>query len=396
MKNLIQKNLLSSNRRNFLFTSTGVAAATLFAQNSHAQESSSCNANTSLLNSQNWQPIQFEECQSLSPYAMADQSPMIKKAKAYLYMQIQGIHDSNIRETLMDIYENARPTVTMNMPIEQRNALWRTLNEKGYTKETEDNFLPPTNDARKANELFFTATGSGYQSHHAYPGGLATHVANNTYLTNALLQSYITIYDYELNHDIAVAAQLFHDLHKPYVFQWNNDGSTRAENQLAGTGEHHILSTAELIFRRLPAPYIIATICAHTPPNSEKDRAEIVRWIDAASMIANTDPVAYGLLEKKGNELRLVGEPLQEAYICHLADHDFVLSVPAIKNTLPIMKEIAVTDYKISESDLNGKPFNQLRNYIYAQHSGMKIHETYANQGKEAVRKLMLNTVQAA
>ncbi|PKN81966.1 MAG: metal-dependent phosphohydrolase, partial [Chloroflexi bacterium HGW-Chloroflexi-8] len=42
-----------------------------------------------------------------------------------------------------------------------------------------DDFLPPSENIQKASQPFYAAPGSGYMSHHAYPGGLATHTAFN-------------------------------------------------------------------------------------------------------------------------------------------------------------------------------------------------------------------------
>lgn len=378
------------NRRKFLLASASVGiSSVVFTRHVHANEVN----NPLTQKTTHTPPITLAECQTLSPYAMAAQSTLIQNAKTYLYEQIQSINDKHIRLVLMDIYQNAVPTVVINLSEDKRRSLWSALYAKGYTSHQLEDFLPPIPITRKVDEAFFTAAGSGYQSHHSYPGGLATHVANNTYITNTLLESYRSIYGYQLNRDAAVAAQLFHDLHKPYVFQWNADGSTRIENQLAGTGEHHILSCAELIYRKIPAQYIVATICAHTAPTSDKEKQEIVRWIDAAAMIADTDPVEYGLLEKRDNELCMIGEPSQEAFVCHLADHDYVLSVPAVKNVLPIMQEIAKTDYRLSDQEIHSKAFNHLRNYIFSTHSAMKVYEYYVNHGKNGVRSIMLETV---
>lgn len=383
---------LMTTRRNFLLTSTSVGGSVMMLTR---KVYANANRNLPALKDISINPITLAQCQTLSPYAMAEQSGLIQNAKNYLYEQIESINDPQIRIVLLDIYQNAIPTVITNMTDDKCHAVWTALVTKGYTSHSFEDFLPPIPVQRESDEAFFTAPGSGYQGHHAYPGGLATHVANNTYISNKLIESYQSIYGYQLNRDIAVAAQLFHDLHKPYVFQWNADGSTRTEKQLAGTGEHHVLSCAELIYRKIPAQYIVATVCAHAAPTSNKEKQEIVGWIDAAAIIADIDPVQYGLLQRQGNELSLIGEPLQEAYICHLADHDYVLSVAAVKNVLPIMQEIAKIDYCFSDEDLHSKAFNQLRNYVFATHSAMKVHECYVNQGKNGVQSMMLETVSA-
>jgi len=76
---------------------------------------------------------------------------------------------------------------------------------------------------------FRTAPGSGYGSHHPYPGGLVTHTAANVEILKGIDQAYQTVFGYDCDYDVAVAAELLHDLAKPYVFQWQADGSSLKE-----------------------------------------------------------------------------------------------------------------------------------------------------------------------
>jgi hypothetical protein len=50
----------------------------------------------------------------------------------------------------------------------------------------------------------------------------------------------------------------------------------------------------------------------------------------------------------------------------------------------------------MSETDLNGKVFNKLRNRVYSTHSAMRIHEEMSRHGKEGVRRLMHQSVRPA
>jgi hypothetical protein len=134
-------------------------------------------------------------------------------------------------------------------------------------------------------------------------------------------------------------------------------------------------------------------ISAHQCATTDEDEKILANWLEAASIIAGVDPVAYGLISTKH---RLPDIPRQEGFICHLGDHDFVLSVPAVKKTLPVMREIAATDYRISAADLDGKIFNHLRNRVYSTHSAMRVHEALVKRGKEGVRELMRQSVRPA
>ena len=62
----------------------------------------------------------------------------------------------------------------------------------------------------------------------------------------------------KLDRDVVLASQLLHDLHKPWVFQWQADGTCRKEEPLAATGEHHVLSIAESLRRGLSPELCVA------------------------------------------------------------------------------------------------------------------------------------------
>ena|GEM_PF-85767 len=333
--------------------------------------------------------ISMEECRSLDHKEMVARSSMVQASWAYLQGEIGKIEDSSMRDLAANIYGDSTPRVS-NMDSGKRKQVWEQLKDAGYTGQSQDDFLPPVPENMNDRYPCISAPGSGYGSHHAYPGGLITHVATNTMITSAIVDVYRNVYGYSVNRDIAVTAQLLHDLHKPYVFQWQADASSRTETPLAGAGEHHVLSSAELLVRKAPAELVIAQACAHTHPGNEAEETQVVNWLKAAAIIAGVDPITYGLLDKSGKTVPLPRR--QEGFICHLGDHDFVLSVPAVQWTLPVMREIAQADYKMSDNDLQGKPFNSLRNMVYSQLSAMRVEQAYT-EGKEQVRALMHSVV---
>ncbi|MDR0578050.1 MAG: HD domain-containing protein [Candidatus Accumulibacter sp.] len=335
--------------------------------------------------------ISLEQCLSLTPEAMAD-SPLVQNAWRYLRGEIDSLKNDALRALTRSIYDNPAPSVAQRLDAVSRQQVWQELTAKGYTQQSARDFLPPAPEKGKSNMPFYAAPGSGYKSHHAYPGGLVTHVATNVRITNGIVETYEKVYGYEVDRDVALAAQLLHDLHKPYVFQWNPDGSSRTEQPLAGTGEHHILSAAELIHRKAPPELVIAQISAHQAASTDGDEKMLADWLEAAAIIAGVDPVAYKLVTPRHRP----ASARQEGFICHLGDHDYVLSVPAVATTLPILRQIAAEDYGISERDLDGKPFNALRNRLYSTRSAMRVHETMVREGKEGVRRLMRQTVTKA
>ena len=241
---------------------------------------------------------------------------------------------------------------------------------------------------------FVAGPGSGYQSHHSYPGGLITHTAANLIISLDIHDAYQKIYGYQLDRDVVIASQALHDLHKPWVFQWAADGESRTELALAGTGEHHTLGVAESIKRGLPAEIVVAQACAHDHPGFPDNEAGPVKWLSAASVLLGIDPVAKGLLAKDGQSLP---QPRRmENFVCHLGDHDWVLTVPAAKWTIPVMAKIAQKHYGLSEADLKGEPFKKLRNYVFAQATIMTLYHQLSTQGEEALAKTVTSLVSPA
>ena len=336
----------------------------------------------------------LEKCISMTPLEVAESSSLVQVAWGYLHKEISRIEQPALRSLVAGAYEDPSPRLATRLDASTRKEVWKELQAQKYTEQAEADFLPPLQPGKMQPHKTIAAPGSGYTSHHAYPGGLITHLATNVMITDGIVNTYREVYGYEVDRDIAMAAQLLHDLHKPYVFQWQPDASSRKEEQLAGTGQHHTLSAAELIVRGAPAELVVAQACAHTHPGFPEEEKQVVGWLKAAAIIAGVDPVKYGLLDASGQTLPLPRR--QEGFLCHLGDHDFVLSVPAVKWTLPIMKQIAMRDYRLSEADCAGKPFNSLRNMVYSRVSAMRLENVYATSGEEGVRQLMLSVVSPA
>ncbi|QGY39238.1 metal-dependent phosphohydrolase [Pseudodesulfovibrio cashew] len=363
----------SLNRRDFL--KLGMAAGAVAAASALPRAACAAPANCSL-----------GECLELTPEAMAEASGPVSASWRSIRLTAAEIRNPAIRTRVEAILDTPAPTLTKGMGSAEKKAIHKELTAKGLLKDVaEKDFLPPVADSAKAPQPFYAAPGSGYGSHHAYPGGLATHTGLNTRVSLSIYDGYREVYDYMLDRDVVIAAQLLHDLHKPWVFQWGGDGESRSEMKLAGTGEHHPLGVAESIVRGLPAEVIVAQACAHNHPRTEADEAQVVGWIQAAAIIAGVDPVKRGLLAEDGKTLPLPRR--QEGFVTHLGDHDWVLTVPAAQWLVPVMKKVAVRDYKLSEGDLDKKPFKQFRNYVFSQATIMSLYETYAAKGEaELVR----------
>lgn len=319
----------------------------------------------------------------------AKASPLVKGAYEDILSIVDTIKDHSLKSAVLSMIKNPFPTFMENYTNASsiRRAYNTLLDQKlvDPTKITAETLLPPIPSTLQP---FMTAPGSGYMSHHPYPGGLATHVDSNLHITTALCKTYQDVFHYEVDYDIAVAAQALHDIEKPFVFQWQETGASRKEYTLAGQGAHHVLSIAESIYRGLPAAEIVAQACAHAAPTSAKEEADVVSWIKAASILTGKDPVRLELLTNDGEHLPSPHK--QEGYIVHLGDHDWVLSVPASQKTIAILASIAEKDYDMTEEEIKGRRFNQFRNYIGSQISFMYInHLSTFPRGEEEIRQLV-------
>lgn len=84
-------------------------------------------------------------------------------------------------------------------------------------------------------------------------------------------------------------------------------------------------------------------------------------------------------MEKDGKTLPMPRR--MEGFVTHLADHDWVLSVPAAQWTVDALKQVAVRSYGIKEADLTKKPFNQFRNYVLSQKTACSFTARTAPKG---------------
>lgn len=329
---------------------------------------------------------------------LPDAVPLAKDAElvqlSYKKIQdaVSSIKDSTLRSMTAEIINNPNPAFMENYQLPgSKRALYNKLAAAGLldtSKISAEQLLPPYSG--KLPQPFYSAPGSGYASHHAYPGGLATHTAANLQISEGIYNTYTGLFNSDISHDIVIAAQALHDLAKPLVFQWNKDQSSLTEYQIAGTGAHHIFSIAEVIYRGFPVEEIVAQACAHTIPTG-KDEQVVAGYLKAAAIIAGKDAVKLGLV----NSDNTIPTPhKQEGYIVSLGDHDFVLSSPACQKSVAILKQIAAKDYGMTKAELEGEHFNRFRNYIGAQYSMMYIDSLASTKnGMERIRQAVKNVI---
>lgn len=323
---------------------------------------------------------------------LAANSELVQLSYQKIKDAVKTIQDPSLARMTMDIVNNPVPTFMNNYQLPgSKRTVYNKLVAAGLldsSKTSLENFMPQYNGSLP--QPFYSAPGSGYASHHAYPGGLATHTAANLQISEGIYNTYTGLFNSDISHDIVIAAQALHDLAKPLVFQWNKDQSSLTEYQIAGTGAHHIFSIAEVIYRGFPVEEIVAQSCAHTIP-SGKDEQVVAGYLKAAAIIAGKDAVKLGLV----NSDNTIPTPhKQEGYIVSLGDHDFVLSSPACQKSVAILKQIAAKDYGMTKAELEGEHFNRFRNYIGAQYSMMYIDSLASTKnGMERIRQAVKNVI---
>ena len=281
---------------------------------------------------------------------------------------------SSLRSTVLAILDNPAPTIAKN---NEKDILSR-LQKENLIDTARKEVFPPVKNPEQSPQPFWSAPGSGYASHHAYPGGLVTHTALNVVSAQALVKNYMDVNGLTLDYDAAVGGEILHDLHKPWVFAWQDDHSCRKDQLLAATGEHHVLSIAESIARKVPAQVVVAQACAHEHPATPAGEKLVVGWIKAASIIAGVDPIKAGLLDKSGNTLPLPRRI--EGWVVHLADHDFVISTSACRWTAAALEKLAKENYGLSDV----QQLNSFRNYVMANLTAMRLYGILSSQGKKA------------
>jgi hypothetical protein len=83
-----------------------------------------------------------------------------------------------------------------------------------------------------------------------------------------------------------------------------------------------------------------------------------------------------------------------EQWITHMADMNWPYTMGAAHlYTWPFLKQVAEDDLGIKGKDLNGRPFNQLKNYVWSQLSQITLYENLIREGFPAARKTVKRLV---
>ncbi len=276
---------------------------------------------------------------------IASGSPLVRALTAQSFALAQSIGDAKLRASVMSLLMNPIPKYMQKYRTPASRVVLRdALARAGFVTADAPiaGIFPAVDDSGMA-QPFWSAPGSETSGHHGYPGGLCVHELFNARMGSQFAQTYDRQYFDSrgaIDYDLTTAAAFYHDIMKTVVFQYRADGTFFDELSIGGTGAHHCLSGAEAIVRGHDARFVTVLLSAHAAP-SLGDEAKVVTWCRAAAMIAGVDPVDYGLVRKTPNGYALATRPPVEAFVNHLSDHDYVLSIHAAHEVRPMLATVA-------------------------------------------------------
>ena len=308
-----------------------------------------------------------------------------------------SIEDRALRATVLDLIRNPRPLYAERHPSPaSRTAVRDALAREGFVTPAAPvrGIFPPGTEPESTASVqpFWCAPGSSEGSHHDYPGGLAMHESFNAAMATSFASQYDTHYfggRPTVSRDTVVAAALYHDIMKTVVFGWNDDGTVFDELTIAGTGAHHVLSGAEAIARAHDPRFVTTLLSAHAAP-SLGDEAKVVAWCRAAAIVAGVDPVQYGLVKRDGTNYALAADPVPlEAFVNHLSDHDYVVSVHAMHVVAARLQQ----RWSRQEGLTRLAPtFPWYRAMILTRNTAIALYDTLARNGPDAFDRTLMRT----
>lgn len=323
--------------------------------------------------------------------ALAAASPRVRQLYGRVETLAASIGDATLRADVTALLQTATPRYQQHYATpEQQAALRDALALEGFVKADEPlQGIFPLAPGERALP-FWAAPGSETGGHHSYPGGLCMHELFNASMGEQFCQTYDRLYfggHGSVDRDTAVAAALYHDIMKVVVFQYHDDGTFFKEASIGGTGAHHVLSGAEAIVRGRDARFVVTLLSAHAAP-SLGDEAKVVAWCRAAALIAGVDPVAYGLVRKTTDGWALAQRPPIEAFVNHLSDHDFVLSIPA-STAVEAQLRVVAPHYGVAAT---GGAFEWWRLGLLSKMSSIALYQALT-RGDESFNAALRSTV---
>lgn len=355
-------------------------------------------------------PRSFAEVVAMSPEQMANASMLVVGAYNELLRTATSIEDDGYRRLMTECITAPKISFLEMYPTEaDRRRMFDEMVRLGFFNAADDpDHVWPA--GHMSPQTYLTAPSSHNDFYNAHPGGLAVTVACNIRMAEAYTTNYRQMFGVPVNRDVSVAGLLIHEYPKVWLYQWRQDGSWREEPRTVYDDTWHahcVYVTAELMHRRFDSRIVMAMAAAHqlgALDASMNGRDVITNWVGpdrvahfirAAAVLAQVDPVDYGLLENRGGKQVLAPVPAEQ-WVTHLADMNWPYTMGAAHlHTAPMLRRIAEDDYNVKGNDLLGRPFNQLKNYVWSQIGEIALYEILVREGEVAARRAVNRLVAA-
>jgi hypothetical protein len=350
----------------------------------------------------------LEEVISLTAEQMARASRLVTSAYNELLQVAASLEEASYRRLMTECIAAPQITFLDLYPTEKdRQQIFTEMVKHGFFNATDsvDEVFPAN---PRSPQTYLTAPSSHNDFYNAHPGGLAVTVAYNVRMAEAYTANYRQMFGLPINRDLPSAALCVHEYPKVWLYQWKEDGSWLEEPRTVYDDTWHahcIFVTAELMHRRFDSRLVMAMAAAHqlSALNATMDGKQVVcdwvglervaHFIEAAALLAQVDPVDYGLLEKRVGKRVLAPVPAEQ-WITHLADMNWPYTMGAAHlYTRQLLQQVARDDFGLSERDLGSRPYNKLKNYVWSQLGQITLYEVLVREGSDAARKLISQLV---
>lgn len=352
----------------------------------------------------------MNEVFSMSPEDMARASRLVMGTYNELLQVASSLENDDYRKLMTECITGPKVTFLELYPTDaDRRKMFDEMVKLGFfnAKDDPDHVWP---SGHMDPQTYLTAPSSHNDFYNAHPGGLAVTVAYNIRMAEAYTSNYRQMFGVPVNRDVSVAGLLIHEYPKVWLYQWKDDGSWLEEPRTVYDDTWHahcIYVTAELMYRRFDSRIVMAMAAAHqlSALDAGMDGRDVTtnwvgmervaHFIKAAAVLAQVDPVAYGLLDHKDGDMVLAPQPAEQ-WVTHLSDMNWPYTMGAAHlHTQPALRRIAEDDLGIKGADLHGKPFNQLKNYVWSQISQVTLYEILVREGEDAMRRTVNRLVAA-
>jgi len=352
----------------------------------------------------------LDDVVAMSPEDMSRASRLVMGTYNELLQTAASLEDPAYRELMTECISSPKVSfLEMYKSDDDRRKMFDEMVKLGFFNADDDpDYVWPR--GHMGPQTYLTAPSSHNDFYNAHPGGLAVTVAYNIRMADAYTQNYRQMFGLPINRDLPIASLLVHEYPKVWLYQWQNDGSWLEEPRTVYDDTWHahcIYVTAELMYRRYDSRIVMAMAAAHQMSmlDASMDGRDVVanwigldrvaHFIKAAAIMAQVDPVDYGLLERKGGEVVLAPQPAEQ-WVTHMADMNWPYTMGGAQlYTLPLLKMVAENDLGIKGGDLSARPFNQLKNYVWSQIGQITLYEILIREGEDAARKTVNRLVAA-